>query len=107
MKQNLTRTSSLLEERSKALDDRQHEIENLNCLLSRLQTDYEKSKNELSRAHDAIVQHEIASQTLKQHLTEKTDEVNLPHSPLSFTSLAHCLVELVIGSHQSSSSSSA
>lgn len=26
-------------------------------------------------AHDQIVQHEINNQTLKQHLTEKTNEV--------------------------------
>ncbi len=75
MKQNLTRTNSLLEERNKSLDDRQHEIETLNSLLSRLQIDYEKSKNDLSRAHDAIVQHEITNQTLNQHLAEKTNEV--------------------------------
>ena len=75
MKQNFHRTSSLLEDRSKTLDDRQREIETLNCLLSRLQIDYEKSKNDLSIAHDELVQRDINNQTLKQHLTEKTNEV--------------------------------
>jgi hypothetical protein len=73
----------LLEERNKSLDDRQREVETLNCLLSRLQIDYEKSKNDLSRAHDAIVQHEVSNQTLKQHLAERTDEVNLQTLSLS------------------------
>lgn len=77
MKQNFNRTSSLLEERSKTLEDRQREIETLNCLLTRLQIDYEKSKNDLSIAHDELVQREINNQTFKQHLAEKTNEVNL------------------------------
>lgn len=76
MKQNFNRTSSLLEDRSKSLDDRQREIETLNCLLSRLQVDYEKAKNDLSIAHDELVQRDINNQTLKQHLTEKTNEVS-------------------------------
>jgi len=72
----LNRTSSLLEEKTKLLDDRQREIETLNHLLTRLQIDYEKSKNDLSIAQDEIVQQDIGNQTLKQHLTEKTNEVN-------------------------------
>jgi SMC interacting uncharacterized protein involved in chromosome segregation len=66
----------LLEEKTKTLDDRQREIEKLNHLLTRLQIDYEKSKNDLSTAQDEIVQQEIENQTLKQHLNEKTNEVN-------------------------------
>ncbi|CAF4784013.1 unnamed protein product, partial [Rotaria sp. Silwood1] len=76
LKQNVNRTNSLLEETNKSLDDRQREIETLNHLLSRLQIDYEKSKNDLSIVQDQIMQHEIANQTLKQHLTEKTNELS-------------------------------
>lgn len=65
----------MLEETNKSLDDRQREIETLNHLIARLQIDYEKSKNDLSTAHDQLVQHEISNQTLKQHLIEKTNEV--------------------------------
>ncbi|CAF0725433.1 unnamed protein product [Rotaria sordida] len=76
LKQNLTRTNSFLQETNKSLDDRQREIETLNHLLSRLQIDYEKSKNDLSTVQDQIIQHEIGNQTLKQHLTEKTNELS-------------------------------
>ncbi|CAF4150962.1 unnamed protein product, partial [Rotaria sp. Silwood2] len=76
LKQNLNRTNSLLEETNKSLNDRQREIETLNHLLSRLQIDYEKSKNELSIVQDQIIQYEIENQTLKQHLTEKTTELS-------------------------------
>ena len=74
-KQNFNRTNSVLEDQTKLLDDRQREIETLNHLLTRLQLDYEKSKDDLSISHDQIVQHEISNQTLKQHLNEKTNEV--------------------------------
>lgn len=75
LKQSLNRTTSSLEDRSKSLDDRQRELETINHLLSRLQIDYERSKSDLSIAHDKLVQHEIANETLKQYLTEKTNEV--------------------------------
>ncbi|CAM2700904.1 unnamed protein product [Rotaria socialis] len=75
-KQNLNRTNSMLEETNKSLDDRLREIETLNHLISRLQLDYEKSKNDLSIAHDHMVQLEIGNQTFKQHLTEKTTELS-------------------------------
>jgi chromosome segregation ATPase len=77
LKQNLNRTNCLLDEQSKSLDDRQREIETFNHLLSHLQIDYEKSKNDLSIAHDQIVQLEIGNQTIKQHLIEKTNELNI------------------------------
>ena len=67
----------MYEEQTKSLDDRLHEIETLNQLLSRLQIDYEKSKNDLSNSRDQIVQYEISTQTLKQHLNEKTNEVSI------------------------------
>jgi predicted nucleic acid-binding Zn-ribbon protein len=76
-KQNSNRINSLLDERNKVLDDRQHEIETLNQLLSNLQIDYERSKNDLSIAHDQVVQFEIGNQTIKQHLLDKTNELNL------------------------------
>lgn len=75
MKQVLSRTESSLEEANQSADSRQREIESLNHLLSRLQIDYEKSKTDLSKAHDEIVQHEIENQILKQHSTDKTNEV--------------------------------
>jgi len=67
----------LYEEQTKSLDDRLHEIEALNQLLARLQIDYEKSKNDLSNSRDQIVQYEISTQTLKQHLNEKTNDVSI------------------------------
>jgi len=67
----------LCEEQTKSLDDRLHEIEALNQLLARLQIDYEKSKNDLSNSRDQIVQYEISTQTLKQHLNEKTNDVSI------------------------------
>lgn len=76
MKQLFSRTNAVLEERSKSLEDRENELENLNHILSRLQIDYERSKTDLSVAHDKLVQHEISNQTLQQHLTEKSNEVN-------------------------------
>ena len=75
MKQTLDRTQSSLDERTNCLDDRQRELETLNHLVSRLQIDYERSKNELSAAHDNIMQLDMANQTLRQHLTDKTNEV--------------------------------
>jgi chromosome segregation ATPase len=73
----MNRINSLFDERNKALDDRQREIETSNHLLSHLQIDYEKSKNDLSIAHDQIVQVEIGNQTIKQHLIEKTNELTI------------------------------
>lgn len=67
----------MYEEQTKSLDDRLHEIEALNQLLARLQIDYEKSKNDLSNSRDQIVQYEISTQTLKQHLNEKTNDVSI------------------------------
>lgn len=67
----------MCEEQTKSLDDRLHEIEALNQLLARLQIDYEKSKNDLSNSRDQIVQYEISTQTLKQHLNEKTNDVSI------------------------------
>ncbi|CAF0728780.1 unnamed protein product [Adineta steineri] len=76
LKQVVNRTESLVEENAQTLESRQREIESLNHLLSRLQIDYEKSKNDLSKAHDELVQHEIDKQILKQHSTEKTNELS-------------------------------
>ena len=67
MKQVLSRTEASLEEANQSSDSRH--------LLSRLQIDYEKCKTDLSKAHDEIVQHEIENQILKQHSTDKTNEV--------------------------------
>jgi chromosome segregation ATPase len=103
LKQNLNRTNTLLEERNNSLDDRQREVETLNHLLARLQIEYEKSKNDLSLSHDQIVQHEIGNQTLKQHLTEKTNEVKKTRKNVSsFCSPSF----LVINNNKSSSSNS-
>ena len=39
--------------------------------------DYEKSKNDLSLAHDQLLQVDIGSQTMKQHLTDKSNELTI------------------------------
>ena len=66
-----------MDERNQLLDDRQHEIETLNQLISHLQMDYEKSKNELSISHDQLLQVQIGNETIKQHLVEKTNELTI------------------------------
>ncbi|CAF4352358.1 unnamed protein product [Rotaria sp. Silwood2] len=76
-KKTLNQINILLDEKIKCLDDRQHEIETSNHLISHLQIDYEKSKNDLSISHDQIVQLEIENQTIKQNLFEKTNELTL------------------------------
>lgn len=65
----------MIEEQNKSLGDRQKEIETLNNLLSRLQIDYERAKNDLSNVQDQLVQLEISNQTMKQNLSEKLNEV--------------------------------
>ena len=37
--------------------------------------DYEKSKNDLSLAHDQLLQVEIGNQSIKQHLADKSNEL--------------------------------
>ncbi|CAF3693774.1 unnamed protein product [Adineta steineri] len=74
-KQNINRINSLLDERNKSLEERQREIETLNHLMSHLQEDYEKSKNNLSIAQDRIVYLEIENETIKQRCIEKTNEL--------------------------------
>lgn len=66
-----------MDEKTKYLEDRQHEIETLNDLLSHIQFDYEKSKNDLSITRDQVVQIEIENQTVKQNFIEKINELNL------------------------------
>ncbi|CAF1340250.1 unnamed protein product [Didymodactylos carnosus] len=72
---NLSRSNATLDDKEKCLDDQQRELETLNHILSKLQIDYERSKTDLSLAHDNIVQYETNEHTIKQTLTEKTDEL--------------------------------
>ncbi|CAF1286734.1 unnamed protein product, partial [Didymodactylos carnosus] len=74
-KMNLSRSNATLDDKEKCLDDQQRELETLNHILSKLQIDYERSKTDLSLAHDNIVQYETNEHTIKQTLTEKTDEL--------------------------------
>ncbi|CAF1429218.1 unnamed protein product, partial [Adineta ricciae] len=74
-KQNLARMKTSLNERSRSLDERQREIETLNQLMSHLQTDYEKSKSDLSVSQDKLVHMEVENETLRRHLLDKTNEI--------------------------------
>ena len=49
----------------------------MNQLLSNLQNDYERSKDDLSHAHDQLVQLEISHQTHQQHFVEKNNELTI------------------------------
>ncbi|CAF1644248.1 unnamed protein product, partial [Didymodactylos carnosus] len=72
---NLNRSNSVLEDKEKCIDNQQHELETFNHILSKLQIDYEKSKTDLSLAHDNIVQYETIQDTIKQTLNEKISEI--------------------------------
>ncbi|UJR13437.1 hypothetical protein I4U23_000451 [Adineta vaga] len=75
LKQNLNRTKSLIDERNRLSDERQREIETLKHLMSHLEIDYDKSKNDLSINRDRILHLEIENETIRKDFIDKTNEI--------------------------------
>ena len=74
MKQLGQELTCSLDESRKTIDDLRREMERLNVLLSTLQFDYQRAKEDLSLVEDRFVQLKVQHQTLEQQLNEKNHE---------------------------------